>query len=226
MKCPVKLSNNERGITQYNLCRSSGRINTEYDLFITNKRVILASSSNSFASSGTQVNEIDINNINSVSTSIKKKANIFPSLLLLILGIVFSFIPNNSDPYEEPKFNVFLIVGIVMIILAVICFLLSIYLAPKTGSIILCGEKSSNEYLSFSANTISKRKNKNIIAKITINRDFSRAQSELGALIKDIQEENKELQNEIKEDNNAIKDKDQKNLEEDDDDDSDEIPEL
>ena len=185
MKNPFKLSSSESLVKSYRLFEARKNTQTSnVSLFVTNKRVIVFEEVKDLLGVGKRVHEYGINDIDDIYTNVQRKIDIIPAVVCLIITIFLFLSLAEAEMYWP---------GIVALVITVAVTILA-FVFPKSSGILRIKSKSNrfviSEVTSMRQKLVNVGLNTFKYSNVKRSKDFSNLQFELGAIIKEIQEQN------------------------------------
>ena len=183
---PVKLAKGETLVKKYKMYEAKKSFKkSRVFMFVTNKRIIICENKKTLATRGTNFHEYDINKITDISTSLDDYKDFRIIIFSIILACFLLLLPFG------------LIIGVLLVITSII---LAFVLKKSDGTVklltsdrkVLLAEVSTRRAKILSRYEQVKYKN------VKRAKDFALIQYELGAVIKDIQNESDIQEKEVK----------------------------
>lgn len=185
MKNPFKLSSSESLVKSYRLFEARKNTKTSnVSLFVTNKRVIVFEEVKDLLGVGKRVHEYNINDIDDIYTNVQRKIDIIPAIVCLFITLLLFLTLSEAEMYWP---------GIVAAVITVAVAILA-FVFPKSSGILRIKSKSNRfvvtEVTSMRQKLVNVGLNTFKYNNVKRSKDFSNLQFELGAIVKDIQEQN------------------------------------
>lgn len=168
------LTNDENLIKEYSVFK--GKMSTCF-ISVTNKRLIMTQSKQSFFNKMEYSKEIDINEVNSISTKYCKRISVVGMIFVLIVAsVLFALLKSKLVIGMTCSFAV-LVIGFV---------LLNVF-APKAGTLLISTSTAECVRIGLSMDLNRRNSKRFTMLNVKLGKDFTSLCEELGAIIKAVQ---------------------------------------